>query len=229
MMNEIIKITSYFVIYSLVGWILESAYKTCLFKKFVNSGFLFGPFCPIYGFGALIMYLFTGLKGKYALLFITAFVILSVWEYLVGIMLEKLFKTKYWDYSEDKFNFQGRLCLKNSIFWGILAIIFVEIANPITVRLIEKVPENILSYITIILSFYIITDIILSIIKLNNINIRLDILTEIKEDLKQLEIKERLDKLEQQIKKLRMRFPTMRSERLTKWLERIKNESNFRH
>ena len=122
---DIIKILTYFIIYSFLGWLLESVFKTILEKKIVNSGFLHGPFCPIYGIGAIIMYLGLNNFSKYPILvFILGFLILSIWEYIVGWGLEKLFNTKYWDYSKNKFNIKGRVCLMNSLFWGVLGMIF---------------------------------------------------------------------------------------------------------
>ena len=107
---------TYIMIYSFGGWLLESISKTFWEKQWVNSGFLNGPICPIYGLGAVLMItVLTPLKENILLLFLAAFALLSVWEYLVGIFLEKVFKTKYWDYSHLKFNFQGRICLKNSL------------------------------------------------------------------------------------------------------------------
>ena len=100
---------------------MESVVRTIAEKKIINTGFLEGPCCPIYGFGACIMFLFLSkLKNKIVLLFIASVVILSTWEYLVGVILEKMFNTKYWDYSDHKFHIQGRVFLTNSICWGII-------------------------------------------------------------------------------------------------------------
>ena len=113
MLNNILL---YFIIYSFLGWCLESVYKTILEKRFVNSGFLYGPLCPIYGFGAVIMILIFGLLPQNVfIIFLSSMILLTIWEYIVGVILEKLFKTKYWDYSNVKFNINGRVCLKNSI------------------------------------------------------------------------------------------------------------------
>lgn len=85
---NIVVILNYFIIYSFLGWILESVYKSLYEKKMINSGFLAGPFCPIYGYGALIMYLFLDrFENSYLLLFIVAFIVLSVWEYIVRVVI----------------------------------------------------------------------------------------------------------------------------------------------
>ena len=118
---KIFEILTYFIIYSFLGWIMESIVRSVSEKKIINTGFLKGPVCPIYGIGAIIMLLFLErYQNKPILLFFIAIIVLTTWEYLVGVLLEKIFHTKYWDYSEQKFNFQGRICLVNSICWGIL-------------------------------------------------------------------------------------------------------------
>ena len=94
--NTFFYILIYFIIYSFLGWVLESTVRTICEKKIINTGFLIGPFCPIYGFGAIIMILFLNrFENNIILLFLISFMILSIWQYIVGVLLEKLFKTKY--------------------------------------------------------------------------------------------------------------------------------------
>ena len=153
----LIKLIAYFIIYSFFGWVMESVLKTYLQKKPVNSGFLYGPFCPIYGFGAIFMFLFLqGFKDSIILLFIIAFFSLSIWEYIVGWLLEKIFHTKYWDYSDHKINFQGRICLTNSIFWGLLGILFVKYLHPFIQKIMEQIDTRTteLCYSDIIYNFF---------------------------------------------------------------------------
>ena len=145
------KIIFYFIIYSFLGWCLESIYKTIIVRKPVNSGFLYGPFCPMYGIGAVIMLLASRLSNNIFIIFLLAVAIFTVWEYIVAVVLEKLFKTKYWDYSDLKFNFQGRICLKNSIYWGILGVLLIFIIQPSIESLVNLIPEGILLYINIML------------------------------------------------------------------------------
>lgn len=190
-METLLYILTYFILYSFAGWLLESISKTIAQKKLVNSGFLKGPICPIYGFGALIMLLsLEFLKQKPILLFLAAFIVLSVWEYIVGVFLEKVFKTKYWDYSHVKFNFQGRICLKNSIYWGILGLIFICYIHPFVETYIEKIPTNILLYSNILIGITIIVDLIESSIAITNfetmVNKINDMNVSIKEKVKEL-------------------------------------------
>ena len=189
---DIVKIILYFILYSFFGWVMESVLKTIVQKKPVNSGFLYGPFCPIYGFGAIIMFLFLqGFKENIVLLFIIAFFVLSTWEYLVGWMLEKIFHAKYWDYTEYKFNIKGRVCLLNSLFWGFLGVMFIRYIHPFIVEKIDIIKVNDVLFITIILSVIMLVDLIISIIKVKNITIKLEKLKEITNL-----IKEKIDELE---------------------------------
>lgn len=247
--NDLMQIILFFIIYSFFGWILESMYKTIAQRKWVNSGFLYGPFCPIYGLGAMIMFIFLeNYKDKPILLFVVAVIILSVWEYIVGWLLEKIFHAKYWDYSENKFNIHGRICLKNSIFWGILGLIFIHYIHPFIQTQTEKFDFNILLVTTIILGIYLIIDAIISIIKVKNIEIEISKFTEIsdliKEKLDELKkskdnaqiksmnieiIQEKIEELKKQQHKLKIRllrrtnrlkkaFPTMKSKKITGFL-----------
>ena len=231
--NTVLYYITYFIVYSFLGWVIESVYKSIYEKKFVNSGFMMGPFCPIYGFGALIMLLcLSFLKNMPILLFITAFVILSIWEYLVGLYLEKVFKTKYWDYSHYKYNIHGRICLRNSIFWGILGLLFIELVHPFIDSYIKLIPINLLIYVNVIIGIAMIVDFIQSantivnfesmVTKINEIGIT------IKEKVKDLNIKNRtkaqnnIENVEKIIQDLRRREAKLRL-RIYKHASRLKN------
>ena len=93
---NLLKILTYFIIYSFLGWIMESVFRSIYEKKLINTGFLKGPFCPIYGIGAIIMILIlNSFKSNMIVLFIISMLVLTIWEYIVGYLLEKIFKTKY--------------------------------------------------------------------------------------------------------------------------------------
>lgn len=240
-----LNILSYMAIYSFFGWLLESVSKTIAQKQFVNSGFLKGPLCPIYGFGALIMFFCLGtLKEKPLILFMVAFVVLSIWEYIVGVLLEKIFKTKYWDYSECKFNFQGRICLKNSIYWGVLGVIFIKYIHPFIENKVSLIPFNLLLYIVIIIYIAIIVDTIATIITTAKFDFRVQKVNELSEKIKlvveeikkyttnsqtklkaekllhELKVKETKLKLKlyRKARRLKLAFPTMKSESITSFL-----------
>lgn len=244
----VVKILMYFIIYSFFGWVMESVLKTWLQKKPVNSGFLYGPFCPIYGFGAIIMFLFLqGFKEKPVLLFVIAFFILSLWEYIVGWALEKIFHTKYWDYTENKFNIKGRVCLMNSLFWGFLGVVFIRYIHPYIIERVDVINQTELVILTVILTIIMLVDAIISAIKVNDISISLEKLKEITdsikekleeldkkqinkesiqqtiEDLKykQTKIKRRLLRRTNRLKKA---FPTMKSDAIEKINEFLKEK-----
>lgn len=184
--DTIIYFITYLILYSFAGWVLESVSKTIDQRKFVNSGFLYGPFCPIYGFGAIIMLLcLSFLKEKPILLFIAAFFVLSVWEYLVGLFLEKVFKTKYWDYSHLKFNIHGRVCLKNSLFWGLLGVTFIRYLHPLIDGYIKLVPISLLLYINIIIGIAILVDLVFSIIAITNFETMIKKINELGDNIKE--------------------------------------------
>lgn len=244
----IIKMLAYFIIYSFFGWVMESVLKTYLQKKPVNSGFLYGPFCPIYGFGAIFMLLFLqGYKRNVILLFIIAFFTMSLWEYMVGWLLEKIFHTKYWDYTENKFNIKGRVCLLNSLFWGFLGVIFICYLHPFLAEKIDLIPEKILMFNVIMISLAIVVDTVVSAVKVSNIKGKLEKIKElgesIKEKIEELETKqvnkesllaviEELKyrqtvlkrKLIRQTNHLKKAFPTIKSDTIEKINEFLKEK-----
>lgn len=165
---------------------MESIFRSVCEKKLINTGFLRGPFCPIYGIGAVIMILFLkNFSNNLILLFFISIIVFTIWEYLVGVLLEKLFHTKYWDYSDNKFNFQGRICLMNSIFWGILGVVFIQYIHPFIESIIEKVDIRLLTFIYSIIGIVMLIDAITSIIKVKNIKVTLEKIEELNKEIKE--------------------------------------------
>ena len=193
MTNTFFYIVTYFVIYSFLGWVLESIVRTICEKKIINTGFLIGPFCPIYGFGVIIMILFLSkFENNIILLFLSSLIVLSIWEYIVGVILEKLFKTKYWDYSDHKFNYKGRICLTNSLAWGILGVLFIKYIHPFIQNLIGNINYIIIILISSVIAMILLVDAIISIVKIKNIRATLQKIEKINEQIKEklLELKE---------------------------------------
>ena len=130
----------YFFFYSFLGWVLETCYCSVLARRFVPRGFLYGPICPIYGVGVLLMILFfRPLAGNPFLFYVTAVAVMSAWEYLVGWLLEVTTHTKYWDYSNIRFNLKGRICLPISLTWGVLSYIVIFLIHPHTEALFSRI------------------------------------------------------------------------------------------
>ena len=188
-----LNLITYFIVYSFLGWILESVVRTVCERKIINTGFLKGPFCPIYGCGAIIMLLFLSeLKYSTILLFIMSVISLSIWEYIVGAFLEKSFHTKYWDYSDHKFNYKGRICLSNSIAWGVLEVVFINYIHPFIVSILSKIDNIYIQIIIPIIALILLIDAIISIVKVKNISVTLEKVEKLNEQIKEKlqEIKE---------------------------------------
>lgn len=149
----------YFFLFAFIGWIMETLYAIFTLGHFVKRGFLYGPICPIYGYGALMLILFLGkYRHKDLKLFVYAAVIFSAFEYLVSYCLDALFAMHWWDYTDEFFNLNGRITLSFSIAWGIIAILFINHIYPSLKRkvnlLLSKIPYKV--QVTILRVFYII-------------------------------------------------------------------------
>lgn len=131
----------YFIAYSFLGWCVETTYCCICERRWVARGFLYGPICPIYGVGVLLMILFFApLAGNLVVFYVTATVVMSAWEYLVGWFLETTTHIKYWDYSDKPFNLKGRICLQISLCWGVLSYITIFWIHPQVVGLFARIP-----------------------------------------------------------------------------------------
>ncbi len=130
MNTSIIYWIMYFYIYCFLGWCIESAIVSADTKKLTNRGFLRGPMLPIYGFGA-IMILFCTLPfgSNIFLQYMVGAAACTVLEYVTGVLMEAIFKTKYWDYTGKFMNFQGRICLVSSLFWGVLSLFVIYVIH----------------------------------------------------------------------------------------------------
>ncbi len=167
MAENVVLIFTVFAIYAFIGWVTEVGYAYYKTGKWVNRGFLYGPFCPIYGAGAVaIILLVDYLKDKLTHgesisivgLFLIVLVVTSGIEYLTGYFLEKMFHTKWWDYSEKRFNIKGYVCLRFSIYWGIIGSIVVEIIHPAILNGIEHLNQTFVTIFSAMLAAYFIID-----------------------------------------------------------------------
>ena len=131
----------FFILYSFLGWVMETCYCSIMEHRLVARGFLYGPICPIYGGGVVLMVLFfTPLKQNLALFYVVAVVVMTSWEYLVGWVLELTTHVKYWDYSQYRFNIKGRVCLWVALTWGVLSYIVIFLIHPPVQSLVESLP-----------------------------------------------------------------------------------------
>ncbi len=124
-------ISNCLILYSFLGWLWESSYVSVLEKKLVNRGFVTGPVCTIYGVGALFVYLLLRpLTGRWVLLFFGGALLATVLEYVTALVMETLFHTSWWDYTEQRFNYKGRICLGSSLAWGGATLLLFAVLQP---------------------------------------------------------------------------------------------------
>jgi uncharacterized membrane protein len=165
----------YFFIYAILGWLLETAYAFTTLGHFVKRGFLYGPLCPIYGYGAVILIsCLRRYKTKPLKMFVYSSIIFSVFEYLAGFALEALFSLRWWDYTYDFMNLNGRISIFFAFAWGIIALIFINFVHPFIEKKVKKISnkipinlQNAILYIALIALF---VDTALSCIKYFNIS-----------------------------------------------------------
>ena len=132
---------AYFLIYSCLGWCLEVVYAAVTTGKLVNRGFLNGPVCPIYGFGmVIVLYALTPLVDNTLLLYLGGVILPSALELVGGWALYKLYRTRWWDYSDYPFNIGGYICLEFCLLWGVGTLVVMHIVHPIIAGLVAMVP-----------------------------------------------------------------------------------------
>ncbi len=141
--EKIMEYITYFFIYSFLGWLIETIYAIFVHGYFVKRGFLFGPLCPIYGYGAVLLLMATKkLHKKPFLKFLIAITGFTVFEYIVSLVLEMLFGLRWWDYSNDFLNIQGRVSLLYSVVWGVIGVILLEKLHPYIQNKIQKITKG---------------------------------------------------------------------------------------
>lgn len=159
-----------FIIYSIMGWIMEVTCKSIEAKKFINRGFLIGPYCPIYGWGAIfITILLQKYTNDWIILFLISIITCGILEYLTSYVMEKIFHARWWDYSRRKYNINGRVCLETLIPFGILGLVIMYITNPFIVSNLQKIPESILNNISIVILTIFLVDSIISLKIVSNV------------------------------------------------------------
>lgn len=157
----------YFLIFAFLGWVLETFYSIYKLGHFTKRGFLFGPLCPIYGFGALILIkFFTKYKKENIKLFFYAAIVFSIFEYIVSYGMDALFAAKWWDYSNEYFNLNGRISIFYSFVWGITAILFINHIYPYFKKkvnhILSKIPFKIQLYSLQFLGLILLIDVFMS-------------------------------------------------------------------
>ncbi|MBQ5905058.1 MAG: putative ABC transporter permease [Clostridia bacterium] len=150
-MDNLIKYVLLFFFYSAGGWLLESIYCSIGEKRLINRGFLTGPLCPIYGTAALVMtiLIYNPFKDRPLIIFLLGIVLCDIVEYITSYIMEKLFSARWWDYTYEFLNIGGRICLKHTLYWGIISVAFVRVLHPAVENLYAKINGDYLIYILI--------------------------------------------------------------------------------
>lgn len=159
-----------FIIYSFLGWLMEVLLVSFQQRKITARGFLIGPWCPIYGFGALFVTLL--LKKYYEdpiVLFIMSFLLGTILEYITSYLMEKMFKARWWDYTNHKFHINGRVSLTTSLGFGLLGVILVYVFNPFFLKIISNIPNILFNTVMIIILLIFVSDVIISFKIITNI------------------------------------------------------------
>ncbi len=206
-----------FLIYSIIGWMMEVTLCSFQAKKIVNRGFLIGPYCPIYGVSAiLIIFFLDKYRTDILALFVMATLVCSIMEYITSYLMEKIFHTRWWDYSHMKFNINGRICLTNSIIFGALGVLLTHFINPFFTSILFKIPKLLFIIISIILMCGFITDVVISFNIINKIKLTADNIKKDRTEEITRKVREALKKKSLLYKRVLNAFPNF------KILEKIK-------
>ena len=170
-MNKHSYLVLFFTIYSFMGWTMETIYASKINKKFINRGFLKGPFCPIYGFGAILIISGSNLikitnSSRFLesiVIILFAIIISTLLELVTGYILEKIFNLKWWDYSKRTFNIKGYICLEYSLLWGGIGFILLKIVHPVLNNQVLQLSDKLVINIAIISILYFLFDTIISV------------------------------------------------------------------
>jgi len=179
------EVTWMFFLYAFLGWCTEVAFAAVRRGKFVNRGFLNGPVCPIYGFGLVtVILLLSPLSDHLALLFFGSVILTSALEFLTGWVLEKLFHAKWWDYSHNRCNIKGYICLEFSLVWGLAATFIVRIIHPLIADLIAGFPSLAGHLLLYVFLAAILADLAATLVAIRHLQQRLQLLTSLAQEIR---------------------------------------------
>lgn len=172
-------ICSYFLlffIYCVIGYIVEVSFIAICQKKLnFSRGFLIGPYIPIYGTGIMLMTtLLTKYQDDYIVLFILGATLCTILEYITSYIMEKIYKLRWWDYSNKKFNINGRVCLENSVLFGLGGLVVIKLINPLFERFINYMSPTLVIILAMVTFLIFITDVIISIFITFNLGININ-------------------------------------------------------
>lgn len=167
---DINMIIMLFFIYSFLGWIVEEIDVLIETKKLTYRGFLIGPICPIYGVVSLLMILtLSSYIDSVFMIFCASFIMCSFVEYMTSLILEKIFNVRWWDYSRMKFNIEGRVVLRNSVFFGLAGVLLIYYVNPYLLEVLSNINMNVFTKFEYLFVGIFIMDLIVSLCILFNL------------------------------------------------------------
>ena len=171
--TDIYHLVAAFVVYSILGWVVESIYMSFCNRKLTNRGFGKGPFCPIYGFGAVIGYLILSpLQGQYVKIYFVGAILATIFEYIVGCGMIRFLGQLWWDYNEKPFNYQGIICLESTIAWGFYAVGIVQFLHNAVNGMIDRVDFNIGVRLIQIVLFIVVIDYTVQLLRVFNVDLK---------------------------------------------------------
>lgn len=189
---SVIQWLFFFYFYCFMGWCIESTYVSVHQKRLVNRGFMRGPFLPLYGSGGIMMLVVSmPFQEHLILVYIAGCIGATILEYVTGVTMEALFKVRYWDYSDKKFNFQGHICLGTSLAWGLLTILMTRVVHKPVEHFVLAIPTTVLTIATLALTVWIACDFALAFKAAMDLRDILVMMEKAKEEL--VHIQKRLD------------------------------------
>lgn len=189
------QILWYFMIYSLIGWMIEVSYHAITLGKVVNRGFLNGPICPVYGSGVIMVLIVLYLTGFITgfetnvdeahplLLFIIGILFATLIEFLAGFILDKLFHARWWDYSDRKFNINGYICLEFSMIWGLAIAFVLRVIQPGIENIVDIIPHILGILFLVIIYLVFIADIVITVLTVLKMNKQLERMEDIQKSI----------------------------------------------
>lgn len=171
--TDFLSLVQAFITYSMLGWLVESIYMSICNRKLTNRGFAKGPFCPIYGFGAVLGYMILHPLAEHKVaLYIVGAVIATIFEFLVARLMEKTLGEVWWDYSEKPLNYKGVICAESTIAWGLYAVVIVCYLQNAIISTIERIPTQIGALISGIIIVYYLGDFVYHLLLALGFNLR---------------------------------------------------------
>lgn len=162
--DPLLHLVAFFYIYAFLGWCVEIAFHAVTTGHLVNRGMLAGPVCPIYGAGMFFLDAFTrSLQHSWFSTFLSAMIVCTILELVVGLVLRALFHTQWWDYSKEPFNIAGLVCLRFSIYWGLGGAFLVKVVHPSIRDAVNVVPDALLFVIVVALTVVMLCDLVITV------------------------------------------------------------------